>query len=208
MKYNYTLFFSSTKEANALIYQSKIKFEKDDFIYHGKTTNDENIQIIITGIGGKNTLNKLEKVNFDKENIFIKFGTCAVPDYNLEILKPFIPQNIFYSEKKYLLNFEKIKIMIKNLLSKEIQLINKNLLTVDKPLINISESKNILSNGYSFVDMETFFIADKFKNELFLPVIVGTDRGDEFSKIDFFKNLPIASSIFKDLFDNFIQHEY
>jgi hypothetical protein len=126
----------------------------------------------------------------------------------LEILKPFIPQNISYTDKKYLLNFEKIQIMIKNLKSKKIQIINKNLLTVDKPLINISESKNILSNGYSFVDMETYFIADKFKNELFMPIIVGTDRGDEFSKIDFFKNLPIASSTFKDLFDEFIQCEF
>ena len=67
-------------------------------------------------------------------------------------------------------------------------------LTLTKPLFNSRLANDYFEKGFIAVDMESFFIKDKYPDSPFIPLLAGTDRGDKKSIIDFFKNLSFASS--------------
>ena len=195
MSYNKIyIFFSSLKEANSLLFQSKFKFIKKDNYYSYK----EKIELYISGIGKNNTLNFIKNLNLENNSIIFKVGTCGILN-NIEILKPFIPSFVFHQDKKIYIN----KDILKNIEDK-ILVHNKGLLTVLNPISSLEEKQIILEQGFSLVDMETFFIMDNFNNIPTIPILVGTDRGDCNSKIDFIKNINQASVILKDCIEKII----
>ena len=126
----------------------------------------------------------------------IKAGTCAVLDNDIKLKKIIIPKFIKYSENDRELNLSNLPLNILNLF--EPYIMNEKLLTVDKPLFSKKKSEKLYREDITFIDMETFHVAEKFNKEIVIPVLVGTDRGDGSTMKDFFLNIREVSDILRD----------
>ena len=128
--------------------------------------------------------------------MIIKAGTCAVLDDNIPLLKPIIPQFVGFDKKIINLDLSYADKKIHNKIRPIF--INKGLITVTKPLLNQKKGEEYLNYNFALCDMETFYLIEKYKNIPFIPLLVGTDRGNKKSIITFIKNLSKASEILKD----------
>ena len=189
------ILFALIKEANSLLNQSILKFKllaKNEFFCE---YNSYNIIVLITGIGKKSK--KSHKIiNSNNNCLIIKAGTCAILDNNISLLTPIVPQFVGYDQKKINLEFSRFNLNIQKKIKPMI--INKGLLTIKKPLLNKKKAKTYYKNNFAACDMETFYLLEKYKETPFIPLLVGTDRGNNTSIISFFKNLSKASEILKD----------
>ena len=185
------IIFSSGKEANSFIYQSDLKFEK----INRNEYQHNNIIVCITGIGKK----AVERINLNrfKDIAFvIKTGACAVLDKNVPLCKTFVPLIVRYKTNDFKVDFSKLPEKVHKLIS--VLTTNKTLLTQDEALFDEKKASDLFGSGISFVDMETYFIIETFRNVPVIPLVVGTDRGGRNAKKDFLKMLPVASSVLKD----------
>ncbi|MCK4798355.1 MAG: hypothetical protein KAT05_13320 [Spirochaetes bacterium] len=194
------IFFSSIKEANALLYQSNLKFKKKNDIQYICLYKEYKIKVIITGIG-KDSINNLEN-EFSDIFFIIKAGTCAVIDNSLSLGIPIIPLFVGYNGINIPLVLSKLPSSIKKRINKMI--IKKGLSTLDEPLSAEDKAIILLQNDYAFADMETFFIIDKFKKYPVIPILVCTDRGNKDAKKDFLKMITKASEVLKKVIINII----
>ncbi len=189
------IFFSFMKEAKPLLFQSSVKFKKKSIIEYNSNFKNMQIVVYITGIG-KKSINTIANLNIRDSFLFIKAGTCAVIDDNLDLLKPVIPRFVDYFDKRIMIDLDEKNSM---LLSKY-QILN-GLVTIDHFLNNYNESKELYERNYSVVDMETFYILEKYKG--CIPILIGTDRGDVSFKIDFLNNITEASKLLKNILVEF-----
>lgn len=191
------IFFASFKEAKQLLCHSKLKFEK----LHSKeyTINYKNFKIIaiITGIGKKSLLKSINNLIIEKNVFIIKAGVCAVIDSNIPLLQPIIPTTVSIKD-------EQINIDLDFTIEKLIY--GGNLMTINKPLTNNNESDMFYRAGVSMVDMESFYIAKEYRDNRFVPIVVGTDRGGSGALIEFFKNLSAGSEKLKEAIIDFIDY--
>jgi len=183
------VFFSSLKEANSLLFQSKLKFDKESNLKYVSKNSASNIDVYITGVGYKDTLDFFKNFETQNDTIYFKIGVCGVIDPNEDILKVFTPSSVSYDNEE--IEIEKIEVLEKIYLQKK-------LLTLREPLFDEQLSANYRSIGYSFVDMETFFVCKKTGA---YPILAATDRCNDEGKKFFFKNLHKASSLLKDFFE-------
>lgn len=195
MNKNIIILFALKKEANSLLNQSILKFKsysKNEFFCE---YNNYNITVLITGIGNKSK-NDPRIINLNNNNLLIKAGTCAILDDNIPILTPIIPQFVGFDKKiiKLELSFPDSKVQNRV----KLLVINKGLITVKKPLLNKKKGQEYLNKNFAACDMETFYLIEKYKNIPFIPLLVGTDRGDKKSIISFIKSLSKASEILRD----------
>lgn len=195
MNKNIIILFALKKEANSLLYQSGLKFEKLSGNEFFCKYNDYKISIYIIGIG-KKAKKTYDRININKDCLIIKAGTCAILDNNIPLLTPIIPKYIGNIYQKINLDFllldEKLHSKIKSII------IDKGLITLDKPLINKKKADEFYNNNYAACDMEVFYLIEKYKGLPFIPILVGTDRGNKNSIILFLKNISKASEIIKD----------
>jgi len=189
------IFFSLKREANSLLSQSEIKFKRISNNQFQSSCKDFKINLIITGIW-KKCIQAIDNLNLNDPLLIIKAGTCAVLDDRIKLGKIFIPFFVSYKDQKIEIPFSGIPDRIKNELEK--LKINAGLLTQDEPLFNSAYANKLFKNGFCAIDMETFFIKQKFPGIPFIPLLVGTDRGDKKAIIDFFKNLANASKMLKE----------
>jgi hypothetical protein len=190
MKKLFIIFFSSKKEADFLLFHSKIKFKKNgnQYIFD----NSAKIIVIITGIGRKKTQESMNNIEIENPYMIIKFGTCAVIDGEFDLLQPFIPDFIGSDEGEIKIAFNKLTEDLK----KNIKLCSKGLYTSLFPYKKNDKIENLLKKNYGFIDMESFYHVRKFRN--ILPIMIGSDRGDI---KDFITNLKSASEKFKEIFE-------
>jgi nucleoside phosphorylase len=193
------LIFAYHKEANSVLYQANINFNKtasDRYIasYRGKE-----VVLIISGIG-----KKAKKVNADmfddyvsNIDLIIKAGTCAVIDHDSELLNPLIPSRLSYKNEFCSIDFSKINKNLSKIINKYKS--DKILVTVDNILSSGEKADLLYDSGCSFADMETYFLYDNLKNYPFLPILIGTDRGDFKAKSDFFKTIKKAGELLKNV---------
>lgn len=190
------LIFTSYKEANSFIYQSSFDFTKIKPDYYLSEYKSLPLRLYVSGIGEEYSNKFLARFEPVLDSLIIKVGTSAIVDQEIDILTPFIPQKICFEDKIIDLKDTYDFKTIENIISERI--VNKKLLTTKLPLINSIKALEFLNNGYSFVDMETFYFVEKLKENLIIPVLVGTDRGDVNAKRDFLNNISKASLILKD----------
>ncbi len=190
------LIFACYKEANSLLYQSGITFKKIKPDYYIGDYKNLEIKIYICGIGYEYAASFLNHFELKDHALIIKVGTCAVIDPSIQLLSPFIPKIV--SHEKESLNITEFKMF--NSIGKiiESEILDKKLLTIRLPLINREKAEELFGMGYSFVDMETFYIIDKLKNNMIFPLLIGTDKGDSNAKRDFLNNITKASERLKD----------
>jgi len=190
------LIFASYKEVNSLLYQSSIIFKKIKPDYYIGNYKNLQIKVYICGIGYDYVNSFLNNFEVVEDALIIKVGTCAVIDPSIDILLDFVPKIVSFKTKSInITNLEKFDLI--NEIIKE-KIIDKKLFTIKFPLINKEKSEEFLNIGYSFVDMETFYFIEKFKNSTIFPLIIGTDRGDGNAKRDFLNNISKASNKLKD----------
>ena len=191
------IIFAHIKEANAFLFQSGftfIKKENNCFFFSNKNFQ---INILITGIGQKKTKKIINYYNFNNLELIIKAGTCAVINKENSIKTPLIPKYVGYRDLILPVLFENLEDKFKAKIKKYI--IDKGLITLDKPLSNKRKVIYYLKNNFDLVDMETFFIMEKFPKIPVIPILVGTDRGDMHAIIDFLKEINNASIILKNV---------
>ncbi len=191
MNKNILILFALKKEANSLLNHSGLKFEgltKNKFFCK---SNNYNITLCITGIG-KKAKKTFEYIDLKDACLIIKAGSCAILDENISLLTPIIPKFIGYNDQKYTVDISLLNEKIKSII------IDKGLITLDKPLLNKKKADEYYKNNYAACDMETFYLIEKYNGTPFIPILVGTDRGDKKSILDFLKNITKASGIIKD----------
>lgn len=201
MAKNILILFASLKEANALLFQSNIHFEKlsaEEYIYKNKN----NVKVIITGIGNNSNKN-ISRIILANNTLIIKAGTCAVLDPNEDILIPVIPKYVSNEE-------ETIETYSDNLPNKVLKVIkkylsHKKLLSLNRALENPNDAKKYFKAGYAFIDMETYHMKKYFNNNIFIPILIGTDRGFANVKNDFLNNLNNASLKLKNIIEKIIR---
>ncbi|MBN2545768.1 MAG: hypothetical protein JXB50_08230 [Spirochaetes bacterium] len=195
------------KEAGELLFHSKYKFKKEKNCYVYKSDN-LSVKVYITGIGRKKVLDFAKNNNFDNVDLIIKAGTCAVLGNDTELLKPVIPSFAVYNEDTLKLNFENLPDKIKNKIND--YAIYRGLATVDKPLTDKKTGEEFLKENIRLIDMETFHLLNNYKNIPFLPLLIGTDRADKYTLLDFLRNLNKASKILReeiaDILDKIKKH--
>jgi hypothetical protein len=204
------LFFAMIKEADAILHQSIFKFTKVTEANYKAIYNNTCINLILTGIGKKNidtlirqNLFPLGEVN-PIDTLLIKAGTCAVINPEIELSKIIIPLLVCYQNKEIKLNLTETVKPFNHIIEKSF--FSSRLITLDHPLISTEKSKTLLNQGYSFVDMETFFILNQFPNLPLIPLLVGTDRGNKSAKINFLKKLSAASQLLKEKLTELIKN--
>ncbi len=195
MNKNIIILFALKKEANSLLNQSGLNFKKISKNEFFSEFNNYNITVKITGVGGQ-SLKKTDIINTKNNTLIIKAGTCAILNDKIPLLSPIIPKFVGYNEKKIDVDLSLIDTKIKTKIN--LMVIDKGLITLEKPLLNKKKAKEYFNNNFTAADMETFYLIEKYKNTPFIPLLVGTDRGDKKSIIEFFKNLSKASNIIKD----------
>jgi len=194
MKQRVLILFALIKEADSFLNHSGLKFikkAKNHFILE----NNDYVDVIITGMGKKNIV----KINYEDEKdlmLVIKAGTCGVLDDSIGLKKILIPKIIRYNDRECKQDFMKLPMKLKKIIDPFI--INKKILTVDKPLMSKKKSDELYKEGISLVEMELFFITEKLNNTTILPVLIGTDKGDKYAIVDFIKNLQNASNLLSD----------
>jgi len=193
------IIFAYIKEANPFIFQSKFKFKKESSSLFSYIDANNSIDVFISGIGQK-TFSFINKTDLSEYDLIIKAGTCAVIDPALSVLTTYIPNFIGNETDKISINTKRVDFLnkIDNLL------LDKGLLTLDKPLFNEELHNDYLTKGFSFVDMESFYIIKKYPDKTF-SLIAGTDTGSSSGKKDFFSNLNKASDILKNSLTNLIK---
>lgn len=185
------LIFASYKEMNSLLYQSSLVFKKLKPDYYISTYKNLTVKVYISGIGYEYCQQFLNYLKPSQNSLIIKLGTVAIIDPAIDLLSSFIPQIICFEDKSIdITKIEKFSI-ISDIVKDKI--VNKKLLTTKFSLINREKAEELLNIGYSFVDMETFYIIDSFKKYPLFPLLIGTDRGDSNAKRDFLNNISIAS---------------
>lgn len=191
---NIVIFFSSLKEANALLNQSVLKFIKEDSFY---TSNykDKKIVVYISGIGRVKTTDFLDNTLIPANCRSYKFGTCGITDPEIPLLKIVIPQYVSFENHEIKTQFEE---RLRDFY------IESRLLTSETPIFDEEMAKNLCRKGYGLVDMESFFIMNRYKT---IPVITGTDRCCKESKDIFFANLNKASFVLKNFLEKVILKE-
>ena len=195
MNKNIIILFALKKEANSLLNQSGLKFKKLSTNEFFCTFNNYNITVNITGIGGQ-SLKKTDNINIKNNALIIKAGTCAILDNKIPLLTPIIPKFVGHNEEKIDVDLSLLDIKIKTKIKPMV--IDKGLITLEKPLLNKIKAKEYFNNNFIAADMETFYLISKYKKTPFIPLLVGTDRGDKKSVIEFIINLSKASHILKD----------
>lgn len=182
--------FSSKKEAKYFLFHAGLNFKKENDFY---LSSRGNIKVYFSGIGKNAALVFNKNHSFqEKENfIVIKAGTAALIDKSLSLLKPYIPLEISYNCKNYILKVDAIPLPIRSRAMKHF--IQKVLVTVERPLDNINQIPSY--KNFCFADMETFFIYENYCKLPFLPLIVPTDYCDI---NEFHNNLDKASFVLKD----------
>lgn len=190
-----SLFFASLKEANALLFQSPLKFQKKHRNHYFLDSHNYHLDLYVTGIGKKMNLSFPKNLVHDSY-LILKVGTCAVIDKNLPLGVPIIPlfagnmtHNMDVSLKR--IDDERIVRFLTTLQ------IDTGLLTLDHPLINDENNEHYRENNYTLVDMECFRLMQAFEGATIIPLLVGTDTGNKNAKKDFFKNLNTASHMLK-----------
>lgn len=171
------------------MFQSKLKFDKENDLKYVSKNGLNKIELYITGVGYKSTLDFFKDFETQKDTIYFKIGVCGVIDPNEDVLKVFTPSSV---------SFDKEEIEIKRIEALEKIYLQKKLLTLREPLFDEKLSAEYSRVGYSFIDMETFFVCKKTGA---YPILTATDRCNEESKKFFFKNLRKASSLLKDFFE-------
>ncbi len=147
---NYLIFFAHKKEANALLFQSPLKFKQNSINIYSTQLEDKIISVIICGIGKKRLYACLKNIKLHREDIIIKAGTCALVDSSLKIKHAYYPSFVSDGEKK--INLDKID---------DFTLIDKGLLTVDG--VFTAGSRTIIPvDNVAFIDMEAFYLMDYF----------------------------------------------
>lgn len=155
------------------------------------------IRLFISGIGKDDTVRFFEEfdknrdkyfTNNNRDRLYFKFGTCGILDRKYEKLKIVIPRYVCCN------NLCKVT---DEVLSLKKFYVDDKLLTVDKILEDVDKAAGYNNLGYSFVDMESFYLLEKFN---VVPVLVGTDYCDSVSKKDFLTNLSLSSTVLKDFF--------
>lgn len=187
------IFFALPNEANCFLYRSKIKFTKISSNVYNTGYKDLSIKVFITGVGEKAVENFFSNSNFDSENsIFIKAGTCAVIDDDLDILKSYVP--ILISDGAEVITIDKkAENFIKEF--KKVTIVEKKVISLEKALKNKDLRQDYANQNGAFVDMESFFIAQRLDCAIFIPLLVGTDYGYGEVDNDFLSNLNDASKL-------------
>lgn len=194
------IFFALPKEANCFLYRSKIKFTKISSNVFDTEYKDLSIKVFITGVGKKAVEKYFSNSSFDTDNsIFIKAGTCAVIDEDLDILKSYVPTLI--SDGVEVITIDKrAENFIKEL--KKVTIVEKKVISLEKALKNKDLRQDYANQNGAFVDMESFYVAQRLDGAIFIPLIVGTDFGYGEVDNDFLSNLNDASKLLSvSLFD-------
>jgi len=195
MFHHISFLFSSLKEANALLYQSKIEFIKiNDYFYSEKT----NSTVRICGIGRKSTDFFLNNLKIDSRTLYVKLGACAVTDSDIPLLEAVIPNFVCYEKNIEQINESLLIPQLKILFKKETKL-----LTIEEPLSSGDKADSLFRSGYDFIDMESYFLLKMIGTGNFLPIVVGSDNGQTDSRKIFFENLNKVSVKLKDIAQSF-----
>jgi hypothetical protein len=199
MSKNLIFFFASIKEANSLLFQSVFKFVKVDdyFLYEQKNVK---IFIYITGVGKENVYNFCETHKHFDNALFFKPGTCALLNKNISLLEAFIPEYTCFDSFSKQTDFENIPKRLKIIFRKDTKLS-----TSETPVLDKEKAIALFKKSYDAVDMESFFVIEKTGCKV-IPILVGTDYGDNEGKSLFFKNISKASEILKQTIEKTIDN--
>ena len=189
------ILFASKMEADWLINHSPFKFEKMENKYFISRNNEKTLKIWIVGIGKKSVLRWVSRHASlpEVESLIIKAGACGLPDESIPLMTAFVPQWVGYENKRMELNIKNIPPYLSSLVPSLTK--HKGLLTVDRPLTDPDKGKQLIKAGFGAVDMESWFLMEHFRENIFIPLIIGTDRGNQQAKEDFFTQIREASVI-------------
>ncbi|HOF01437.1 MAG TPA: hypothetical protein PK385_04920 [Spirochaetota bacterium] len=198
------IFFALPNEANSFLYRSKIKFSKISSVVYNSEYKDVSIKVFITGVGKRAVENFFSNSSFDTENsIFIKAGTCAVLDDDLDILRRYVP--LFISDGDEVITIDKkAENYIKD--QKKITLAEKKVISLEKALNNKDLRQNYAKTDGAFADMECYYVARNLNGAVFIPLLVGTDYGYGEVYSDFLSNLDAASKLLSESLIDIIEN--
>ncbi|MBP7551853.1 MAG: hypothetical protein KA885_00365 [Spirochaetes bacterium] len=206
MKKDIIIFFALPNEANSFLNHSKIKFSKISNIAYNSPYKDISIKVFITGVGKKAVEEFFSSSSFDSNSsIFIKAGTCAVIDDNLDILKRYVP--LLISDGSEVITIDKkAENFIKE--RKNIALVGKKLISLEKALNSKDLRQRYANINGAFVDMECYYVAQNLNGAIFIPLLVGTDYGYGDVDNDFMSNLNNASKLLSESLIDVIENIY
>jgi hypothetical protein len=198
------ILFSGKREANALLYQSPIRFENHSGSYHAKYRGRE-IELAICGIGQKAIKSFIGKRLPVTASLVIKAGTCAVTRPEIPLLQPLIPSfSALYNQQGF---SEKLMINLSPLPEELARYrLDHGIVTVEKEL-NTPDMIKALNDEYAMVEMEFHYLLQGLDQLHVLSIVVGTDRGTQSASRDFFASVSSASGVLKDVIVDFFNSQ-